>query len=223
MRVGVLGAGTWAQAAHLPASPATPAASWWPLPTPPQGLAESVARSFGIAHVCDSPEALIGRNDLDLVDVCTPSHTHLALSWAALEAGHHVLCEKPVAFDFRDTRRAAELARAKGLKTKLGFTFRYAPAMRYFTSSSPMASSAHRSSSWLRAELAMAQPNESAAPGRSDLDPRCCTSLARGLRRPIIDISHLMVGADLTQVVARCATSFPTAWTRHRKDAADEY
>ena len=50
---------------------------------------------------------------------------------AALNAGKHVLCEKPVAFDFRETLRAAELARANGLKTKLGFTFRYSPAMRY--------------------------------------------------------------------------------------------
>ena len=42
-----------------------------------------------------------------------------------------MLCEKPVAFDFRDTLRAADLARSKGLKTKLGFTFRYSPAMLY--------------------------------------------------------------------------------------------
>ena len=63
--------------------------------------------------------------------MCTPSSTHFELSWAALESGRHVLCEKPVAFDFRDTRRAAELARSKRLKTKLGFTFRYAPAVRY--------------------------------------------------------------------------------------------
>ena len=132
MRVGVLGAGTWAQAAHLPGFARDARCELVAIADPQQELAESVARSFGIAHVCDSHEALIGRNDLDMVDVCTPSHTHLDLSWAALEAGHHVLCEKPVAFDFRDTRRAAEFARAKGLKTKLGFTFRYAPAMRYF-------------------------------------------------------------------------------------------
>ena len=75
--------------------------------------------------------ALIERDDIDLIDVCTPSHTHFELAWAALDAGKHVLCEKPVAYDFRDTRRAAALAREKGLKTKLGFTFRYAPAMRY--------------------------------------------------------------------------------------------
>ena len=41
------------------------------------------------------------------------------------------MCEKPVAYDFRETRRAAELAKNKGLKTKLGFTFRYSPGVQY--------------------------------------------------------------------------------------------
>ncbi len=57
---------------------------------------------------------VVNRDDIDVVDVCTPSHTHFELAMAALEAGKHVLCEKPVAFDFRDTLRAAELARSKG-------------------------------------------------------------------------------------------------------------
>jgi len=68
---------------------------------------------------------------VDLIDVCTPSHTHYELACAALEAGKHVLCEKPVGYDFRDTRRARDLARQNGLKTKVGLTFRYSPAMRY--------------------------------------------------------------------------------------------
>ena len=48
---------------------------------------------------------------------------------AALEAGKHVLCEKPVNHDYLEVVRAADLATSKGLKTKLGFTFRYAPAV----------------------------------------------------------------------------------------------
>lgn len=64
-----------------------------------------------------------------MIDVCTPSQTHFDLAWGALEAGKYVPCEKPVAYDFRDTRRAAVFARLKGLKTTLGFTFRYAPSI----------------------------------------------------------------------------------------------
>src|SRR5204863_3479650 len=89
------------------------------------------AREFDIPHATADPHDLIGRDDVDLIDVCTPSHTHFELAWAALEAGKHVLCEKPVAYDFRDTRRARDLARHKGRKTKVGLTFRYSPAMRY--------------------------------------------------------------------------------------------
>ena len=58
-------------------------------------------------------------------------HNHEPLAFAAVEAGKHCLCEKPVAHDYRNTWRAHEIARAKGLKTKVGLTFRYAPSMQY--------------------------------------------------------------------------------------------
>jgi predicted dehydrogenase len=77
--------------------------------------AREAAREFSIPSVASDAREVIGRGDVDLVDVCTPSHTHFDLAWAALEAGKHVLCEKPVAYDFRDTRQARELARARGL------------------------------------------------------------------------------------------------------------
>src|SRR6184192_1820712 len=93
--------------------------------------AREFARQFGIPEATDDWQALVARPDLDIIDVATPSHTHFELAWAALEASKHVLCEKPVAFDFRDTLRAAELARRKRLRTKLGFTFRHSPGVRY--------------------------------------------------------------------------------------------
>ena len=58
-------------------------------------------------------------------------HNHEPLAFAAVEAGKHCLCEKPVAHDYRNTWRAHEIAQAKGLKTKVGLTFRYAPSMQY--------------------------------------------------------------------------------------------
>ena len=56
---------------------------------------------------------------------------HFPITWAALEGGKHVLCEKPVHNDHRKVLEAADLAEKSGLKTKLGFTFRYAPATLY--------------------------------------------------------------------------------------------
>src|ERR1044071_8286805 len=131
VRVGVLGAGAWAEFAHLPGYKRDPRCELVAIADPLVDRANAFAEKFGIPTVYDSHAALIAREDIDLVDVCTPSHTHFELSWAALEAGKHVLCEKPVAYDYRDTRRARDLARSKGLKTRVGLTFRFSPAMRY--------------------------------------------------------------------------------------------
>ena len=131
VRIGVLGAGAWAKFAHLPGFKRDGRAELVAIADPVVERAREFAEEFGIPHVYDTHAELIARTDIDLVDVCTPSATHFDLSWAALEAGKHVLCEKPVAYDYVDTRRAAALARKKGVKTKLGFTFRYSPAMQY--------------------------------------------------------------------------------------------
>ncbi|WP_434480567.1 Gfo/Idh/MocA family protein [Gemmatimonas sp.] len=134
VQVGLLGAGAWAQFAHLPGYIRDPRCKVVAIADPIRERAEAFAKEFNIPRVYTSHEELIARHDLDAVDVCTPSATHFALSWAALESGKHVLCEKPVAYDYQDTRRAAALAVSKGLKTKVGFTFRYSPAMRYMKS-----------------------------------------------------------------------------------------
>ena len=216
VRVGVLGAGTWATAAHLPGFARDARCELVAIADPQRQLAEAAARTFGIPHVYDSHDALIGRDDLDLVDVCTPSHTHFALSWAALEAGHHVLCEKPVAFDFRDTRRAAELARARGLKTKLGFTFRYAPAMRYFrklvsdgfTGTPFIFNGYEQNSQWLDPKVPLRQVDP-------DADPAVLhVSSLEGYGAPIIDIAHLLVGADLSAVVGTMRNFIPERMVR---------
>src|SRR5712671_4487770 len=131
VRVGVLGAGAWARGAHLPGYRRDPRCRIVAIADTLADRAREAAREFDVPHATADPLELIRRDDIDLVDVCTPSHTHFELAWAALEAGKHVLCEKPVAYDFRDTRRARDLARRKGLKTKVGLTFRYSPAMRY--------------------------------------------------------------------------------------------
>src|SRR4051812_18527023 len=131
VRVGVLGAGAWAELAHLPGYKRDPRCQLVAIADPVIERAQAFAEKFGIPNVYASHAELIAREDIDLVDVCTPSATHFELSWAALEAGKHVLCEKPVAYDFRETLRAAALAKQNGLKTKLGFTFRYSPAMQY--------------------------------------------------------------------------------------------
>ena len=131
----------------------------------------------------------------------TPLHAPQAI--AALKAGKHVICEKPVAYDFHDTRRAAALAREKGLKTKLGFTFRYAPAMRYmrrlveggFIGQPFIFNGFEQNSQWLDPQTPLRQANHLA--DQSVLQ----VSSLEGYGAPIIDIAHLIVGADLPTMV----------------------
>src|ERR1700710_1740722 len=131
VRVGVLGAGAWARSAHLPGYRRDPRCRVVAIADTEIDRARAAAQEFDIPTVTADAHELLDRADIDLVDVCTPSHTHFELAWAALEAGKHVLCEKPVAYDYHDTIRARDLARRKSLKTKVGLTFRYSPAMRY--------------------------------------------------------------------------------------------
>ena len=87
VRVGVLGAGAWAQFAHLPGWKRDPRCTIVAIADPIVERAREFAAQFDIPNVYATHEELIARTDIDVVDVCTPSATHFALSCAALEAG----------------------------------------------------------------------------------------------------------------------------------------
>ncbi|MBI1356992.1 MAG: hypothetical protein GC160_21850 [Acidobacteria bacterium] len=76
------------------------------------------------------PKELLGR-DLDAVLVCTPPETHEELTLAALEAGLHVLCEKPLAPNPGAARRMVEAAEARGLTLATGFNQRHFPNLAW--------------------------------------------------------------------------------------------
>ncbi len=73
---------------------------------------------------------LIAADDIDVVHICTPNHLHLPLARAALEAGKHVVCEKPVAFDGAGASELVELAAASGRVATVPFVYRYYPTVR---------------------------------------------------------------------------------------------
>ncbi|WP_320781071.1 Gfo/Idh/MocA family oxidoreductase [Streptomyces sp. CRN 30] len=75
--------------------------------------------------------ALVERDDVDLVDICTPGDSHAEIALAALAAGKHVLCEKPLANTVAEAEamtRAAEEAAARGQVAMVGFNYRRVPA-----------------------------------------------------------------------------------------------
>ncbi|MFJ9760510.1 Gfo/Idh/MocA family protein [Streptomyces sp. NPDC101149] len=74
---------------------------------------------------------LVARDDVDLVDICTPGDSHAEIALAALAAGKHVLCEKPLANTVEEAEAmvaAAEAARANGRLAMVGFNYRRLPA-----------------------------------------------------------------------------------------------
>lgn len=76
---------------------------------------------------------LVARDDVDLVDVCTPGDTHAEIAIAALEAGKHVLCEKPLANSVAEAEQmadAADAAAEHGVLAMVGFTYRRVPAVQ---------------------------------------------------------------------------------------------
>ncbi|MFF7051636.1 Gfo/Idh/MocA family protein [Streptomyces griseorubiginosus] len=78
--------------------------------------------------------ALITRDDVQLVDICTPGDSHAEIAIAALEAGKHVLCEKPLANSVVEAEAmvaAAEAARSRGQLAMVGFNYRRVPALTF--------------------------------------------------------------------------------------------
>ncbi|WP_340537155.1 Gfo/Idh/MocA family protein [Nocardioides sp. GXZ039] len=75
---------------------------------------------------------VIARDDVDLVDICTPGDSHAEIAIAALEAGKHVLCEKPLANTVAEAEAmtaAANAAAEHGVRAMVGFTYRRVPAI----------------------------------------------------------------------------------------------
>ena len=97
-----------------------------------RGRVAAAADRLGWAASETDWKRLVGRDDVDLVDVCTPGSSHAEISIAALEAGKHVLCEKPLANTVEEARAmaaAAERAAAGGVRAMVGFNFRRVPAV----------------------------------------------------------------------------------------------
>jgi predicted dehydrogenase len=96
-----------------------------------EAVAQAAQKLGWAEHVTDW-RTLIDRDDIDLIDICTPGDTHAEIALAALAAGKHVLCEKPLAntvAEAREMASAAAKAQSQGVRAMCGFNYRRVPAV----------------------------------------------------------------------------------------------
>lgn len=128
-RVGVIGVGFGAQV-HVPGF----RSEGWDVVaicSRNKDKARKAAVDSGIAGVHTNPLELIRRDDIDAVAIITPPKAHHALSLAALDAGRHVLCEKPFAMDAGQAREMRDAAVRSGLTAMITHEFRHTPQRAY--------------------------------------------------------------------------------------------
>ncbi|HUT18304.1 MAG TPA: Gfo/Idh/MocA family oxidoreductase, partial [Anaerolineae bacterium] len=131
VRVGVIGTSWYADIAHLPRVKSHPRAELAAICGRNRARAEEMADKYGIPLVYTDYREMIEVGDLDAVIVSTPDDLHYPMTMAALDAGLHVLCEKPMALDRTQAKEMYEKAEAAGVKHMVCFTYRWAPAYRY--------------------------------------------------------------------------------------------
>ena len=92
--------------------------------------AAAAAAELGAARGFADGAELIAADDVDVVHICAPNHLHHELALAALAAGKHVVCEKPVALDRTEADSLAAAAAAAGRVVTVPFAYRYYPTVR---------------------------------------------------------------------------------------------
>ena len=125
LRIGVIGVGFGATV-HVPGF----LSEGWEVPVVWSRRIERAreqASALGIAEVAEDWREIVAREDLDAIAVTTPPVAHQEIVMAALQAGKHVLCEKPFALHGLEARAMRDLANKRGLTAMVAHEFRFAP------------------------------------------------------------------------------------------------
>lgn len=139
LNIGLVGAGFMGKA-HVVGYSNMPKL-FWPAPAMPvlktvcdivPEIAQEAKERFGFAQCCTDWKEMIQDPEIDVVSICTPNNVHAPIAIAALEAGKHVICEKPIASTMEDAKamaEAAEKAAAKGIISMNAYQYRRVPAL----------------------------------------------------------------------------------------------
>ncbi|MBL4812931.1 MAG: Gfo/Idh/MocA family oxidoreductase [Rhodobacteraceae bacterium] len=97
----------------------------------PLDKAQDMATQFGFARATDDWQALVTDPSVDIVSITTPNHLHFEMAMAAIAAGKHVYCEKPLALTLDSARQMASAAAAAGVQTMVGYNYIKNPAFTH--------------------------------------------------------------------------------------------
>jgi predicted dehydrogenase len=132
IRWGVLGAAAIATGRTMPAMRDAPSACLLGLASRDRAKGQAAARALGIPRVYDSYDALLADGDIDAVYVPLPNQLHFDWSLRAMEAGKHVLCEKPLCLSAAQVQQLCEVRDRTGRHIEEGFGFRNHPQWAKF-------------------------------------------------------------------------------------------
>jgi len=129
VRVAVIGCGGIANGKHMPSLAKLDTVEMVAFCDIVTERAEKAAAKFGTAEAktYEDYREVFKDASIDVVHVCTPNDSHAEITIAALEAGKHVMCEKPIAKTAEDGRRMVETAKRTGKKLTVGYNNRYRP------------------------------------------------------------------------------------------------
>ena len=129
--VGIVGCGGIVLQNHVPGLALCPAARLTALCDADAAVLARAAQHTGVAATFSDYHALLAHPGVDAVIIATPNFVHAPIAQAAIAAGKHVLCEKPIAMNHAEAKGMAEAAERAGVRHMTAFTYRFVPAMRY--------------------------------------------------------------------------------------------
>src|SRR5580704_8917819 len=129
--IGIVGCGGIVLQNHLPGLALCPEARLVALCDTNPAVLEKASRQTGIKAAFSKYEDLLAQPDVTAVIIATPNVFHAPIALAAIAAGKHVLCEKPLAMNHAEALAMAVAAEKANVRHMTAFTYRFVPAMNY--------------------------------------------------------------------------------------------
>ena len=131
VRIGIIGAGAVSDFHHVPGINTDPRAELAYVCDPNEQLLEQRQTDWGKTKKTTDYQDVANDPDVDAVIICTPNFNHREITLACVDAGKHVMCEKPLGLNFAESAEMYRAANDKGVRHMTAFTYRFAPSMKY--------------------------------------------------------------------------------------------